>query len=486
MTHNGYKYVEGLNFDPRPFDSDTKSTCSPGGFYFTTITDIRQYKNFGPLVQYIQVPEGIPVIQDRDQSNGIKWRSPVVICVGEPILWECTQEPSMTKFSAEDEYIIQACRWYLACGPEALRIEIGHGPLWGDLRLLIAVASGTRTNAIVSAGQVADVLDMHMNLLVDAVLEMYQDKMIDIKTYTYLSRVLVKKITSIDKNSTSNQQQQQQQQKEITNSCETCSNDGKQNELHVIPVGTGYMKAFVPLFDNKFCSIMKCLDAEIFGSFALKMLMNLQRKPITTAPRMASAGKAGTTSTGLHNKTDWEPADIDIVVSHEDYETLKTRLIPMCSSNSHGRDYRGMEEYIKAVVLFVLKDENMTKVQVIVLHSEDKFPRTPKEFLKVVPDLSFTSVSFDGEKFSFPKSANMLLADGSINMTGVLRFLPTMNNFRWRSIISLLRCIKYVSRGFSITNVQSAVEQALSTMNNKKGSTGVDDDTLETSLSLRY
>lgn len=158
----------------------------------------------------------------------------------------------------------------------------------------------------------------------------------------------------------------------------------------------------------------------------------------------------------------------------------------MCSSNSHGRDYRGMEEYIKAVVLFVLKDENMTKVQVIVLHSEDKFPRTPKEFLKVVPDLSFTSVSFDGEKFSFPKSANMLLADGSINMTGVLRFLPTMNNFRWRSIISLLRCIKYVSRGFSITNVQSAVEQALSTMNNKKGSTGVDDDTLETSLSLRY
>jgi hypothetical protein len=78
-----------------------------------------------------------------------------------------------------------------------------------------------------------------------------------------------------------------------------------------------------------------------------------------------------------------------------------------------------------------------------------------------ITDLSFCAVSFDGRYLRYPKYLEM--EDGSFNHIGHLHYLEEFTGRLQRLpfIRSLLRCVKYILRGFQITNVDHVTEHVL-------------------------
>jgi hypothetical protein len=62
-THCGYKFTEGLNTDPLPWNPDVN--CKPGGFYFSDAENICGYVNYGPWICKIEVPEDVEIAKKK-------------------------------------------------------------------------------------------------------------------------------------------------------------------------------------------------------------------------------------------------------------------------------------------------------------------------------------------------------------------------------------------------------------------------------------
>ena len=52
LIHHGFKYVEGLNIDTKPFVSS--GVNQPGGLYFTDLLNMPNFLKFGSLEVFVQ------------------------------------------------------------------------------------------------------------------------------------------------------------------------------------------------------------------------------------------------------------------------------------------------------------------------------------------------------------------------------------------------------------------------------------------------
>lgn len=78
-NHNGFQYKDGLNILDKKFDSNEKSSCSPGGLYFTTKEYISNFYNYGCNLRRIELPFNDPDFKMVKDPCGDKWRANKII-----------------------------------------------------------------------------------------------------------------------------------------------------------------------------------------------------------------------------------------------------------------------------------------------------------------------------------------------------------------------------------------------------------------------
>lgn len=73
--HNGLQYQDGLVKDTREFDDNPKHSCCPGGIYFSDAKNIFNFRNYGPWIREVELPADASSLQDKDTSQGTKYRA---------------------------------------------------------------------------------------------------------------------------------------------------------------------------------------------------------------------------------------------------------------------------------------------------------------------------------------------------------------------------------------------------------------------------
>jgi hypothetical protein len=63
--HYRYKFTEGLNTDPLPWNPD--ANCEPGGFYFSDAKHICEYLEYGPWICEVKIPKDTKVIKGENK-----------------------------------------------------------------------------------------------------------------------------------------------------------------------------------------------------------------------------------------------------------------------------------------------------------------------------------------------------------------------------------------------------------------------------------
>jgi hypothetical protein len=74
LTHNGFKYQEGLNVDTIPFNPSGE--CAPGGLYYTHIAYLEVWCHMGELIADVEIPEDALVYSE---PCGTKWKANKII-----------------------------------------------------------------------------------------------------------------------------------------------------------------------------------------------------------------------------------------------------------------------------------------------------------------------------------------------------------------------------------------------------------------------
>jgi ankyrin repeat protein len=69
-THRGFKYHDGLNIDPKPFNPN--GSCKKGGIYFAR-KDILAFLNYGPWIRKVTLPADALIYKDPELPE--KWKA---------------------------------------------------------------------------------------------------------------------------------------------------------------------------------------------------------------------------------------------------------------------------------------------------------------------------------------------------------------------------------------------------------------------------
>jgi len=75
-NHHGFQYEDGLNVLKQKFNSNPKSSCVRGGFYFADENNIIHFLGYGCWVREVSIPTDAQVVLD---PEGNKWRTDKII-----------------------------------------------------------------------------------------------------------------------------------------------------------------------------------------------------------------------------------------------------------------------------------------------------------------------------------------------------------------------------------------------------------------------
>jgi len=107
--HHGYQYHNGLNILLEPFNDDSKISCVPGGFYFTTLEHITYFYGYGINLREVILPESDPEFKMVKDPTGNKWRANRIILGEKYSLYEpATYKKFGLNILDNDELINQA------------------------------------------------------------------------------------------------------------------------------------------------------------------------------------------------------------------------------------------------------------------------------------------------------------------------------------------------------------------------------------------
>lgn len=74
--HRFFQYKDGLNFDPNKFNPS--GCCSGGGLYFTKLENLYRFKDFGKNIRPLFVPNGVPIYDELCTDSSHKGQCPNV------------------------------------------------------------------------------------------------------------------------------------------------------------------------------------------------------------------------------------------------------------------------------------------------------------------------------------------------------------------------------------------------------------------------
>jgi hypothetical protein len=74
--HRGYQYNDGLNILKEAFNDDPTKSCCKGGFYYTDISNIFEFIEYGIYVREVIIPLEARIVKD---PSGNKWRTNQII-----------------------------------------------------------------------------------------------------------------------------------------------------------------------------------------------------------------------------------------------------------------------------------------------------------------------------------------------------------------------------------------------------------------------
>jgi len=72
LTCNGFKYKLGRNIDIKTFNPNP--TCGEGGLYYTDVSNMAVYSDYGPILGFVTIPDKIPIVNVGDT----KYKSPEI------------------------------------------------------------------------------------------------------------------------------------------------------------------------------------------------------------------------------------------------------------------------------------------------------------------------------------------------------------------------------------------------------------------------
>ena len=71
-THNGFRYVDGLNHDVNKFRKN--GSCVSGGLYYSNAKNIHKFFHYGDYIREVEVPRGSMSVRDPQGSKlGYRW-----------------------------------------------------------------------------------------------------------------------------------------------------------------------------------------------------------------------------------------------------------------------------------------------------------------------------------------------------------------------------------------------------------------------------
>ena len=76
-NHHGFQYSDGLNILIDEFNNDPNQSCCKGGLYFTDVSNIFEFLNYGIYLREITLPttdQNFCMVKD-----GNKWRANMII-----------------------------------------------------------------------------------------------------------------------------------------------------------------------------------------------------------------------------------------------------------------------------------------------------------------------------------------------------------------------------------------------------------------------
>lgn len=402
-----YTFKEGFNFAPVHY-----------WLSFTTKQNIRTFSDRGPLVQAIWVPPGIPV---RNWGSS-EMSAPVLYCIGPPIRWQV---------HSQIEHYENTISWCNVFGG----VEVLF-----DSEILEMLARDKQIPLPPSLTQyiVDEMMQRMKTLEFRRLLQQGSTRVSDIcaTLRKYIALLTKVKRDLADKKTIKCDSADNKASKFDSTQVKLDSEAAKSEMLTkyaVFDLGYNVLKSYSPALDEKFCRVLETLGGFIGGSLAIKMLLRHD----------ASWRK-------LENcRLQFKAEDIDIFVRACDASAIADRLQTIggwsCTSNVY--DAMPLANVSSCRIQDVF--DKWIDVQLISIRPEKRSP-VSDELDKYI-DLSFCRVKFDGRRLHVP--ADMLLSDNSVNPVGQLINIAVSSQSNLTRVLTLLRCVKYLHRGFAIENL---------------------------------
>ena len=150
-NHNGFQYVDGLNILIEKFNENPDHSCCTGGFYFTDITNIFKFLNYGVFLREIKLPIDNPKFKMIKDKENDKWRTNLIILGKRYDLFTVNTFKYLIKnganIHADDDYVFRYCAqnghiaimdWFKNSGFEYKYDEraINHASQYGHIAVL--------------------------------------------------------------------------------------------------------------------------------------------------------------------------------------------------------------------------------------------------------------------------------------------------------------------------------------------------------------